>query len=391
MRHGRPLFPRKGPKTSIAAWNLRRLGQGNWGESTWLELKKMTSLAIVRGWRAVLISDCYTEGKGTFSFRGIGGKWLVVYNGRCGVLLDPGMANMWRRGGERRHDSPDGRSLAVIVPCAGRGFRGRVLSLVSVYGPVSGAAFDQERRRMFDCLSTLLGLLPFRSVWVMGGDFNAEVGFRGVGEDSTLGRHAHGRRTRSGHQLVEWAQGDDLRFLLSFTRQGCRDTWVHPKNWTGHPIDHLLCRPRDHRFWGATKVLFDDALGESWSAYTDHNPVEVRLAKGWVYRAPPRTPRRLRRPNWVALRGSSDGAVLARAALATELDRRVTEDQPTTWSDVVSLGVGVARAVLGEEPRQDHRPWVKGLERELSTYDQAVSGAYNRKRQADSLRSYANR
>ena len=92
---------------------------------------------------------------------------------------------------------------------------------------------------MFDCLSTLLGLLPFRSVWVVGGNFNAEVGYRGVGEDSTL---------------------------------------------------------------GTTKVLFEDALGESWSAYTEHNPVEVRLAKGWIY---------LRRPNWVALRGSSDGPVLA--------------------------------------------------------------------------------
>ena len=34
---------------------------------------------------------------------------------------------------------------------------------------------------------------------------------------------------------------------------------------------------------------------------------------------------------------------------------------------------------------QDHRPWVKGLEHELSTHDQAVSGAYTRKRQADSL------
>ena len=70
-----------------------------------------------------------------------------------------------RRGGERRHDAPDGRSLAVVIPCAGRGFRGKVLSLVSVYGPVSGAGFDQERRVMFDCLSTILGLLPFRSGW----------------------------------------------------------------------------------------------------------------------------------------------------------------------------------------------------------------------------------
>ena len=96
-------------------------------------------------------------GKGHFFFpRGcqLGGSWLVTFNGRCGVVLDPGMANMWRRGGERRHDAPDGRSLAVVIPCAGRGFRGRVLSLVSVYGPVSGAGFDQERRVMFDCLST---------------------------------------------------------------------------------------------------------------------------------------------------------------------------------------------------------------------------------------------
>ena len=87
---------------------------------------------------------------------------------------------MWRRGGERRHDAPDGRSLA--------------------------------------------------------------------GEDSSLGCHAHGRRTRTGNQMVEWAMGENLRFLLSFTRQACRDTWFHPKSWTGHPIDHLLCRPRDHRF-----------------------------------------------------------------------------------------------------------------------------------------------
>ena len=69
--------------------------------------------------------------------------------------------------------------------------------------------------------------------------------------------------------------------------------------------------------------------------------------------------------------------------MATELDRRLTEDKPTTWHEVVSLGVGVARAVLGEEPL-DHRPWGKGLEHELSTYDQAVTRASTCKRQAES-------
>ena len=40
----------------------------------------------------------------------------------------------------------------------------------------------------------------------------------------------------------------------------------------------------------------------------------------------------------------------SRSALATELNRRVVDDQPTIWPEVVSLGVGVARAGLGEEP-----------------------------------------
>ena len=82
--------------------------------------------------------------------------------------------------------------LFLELPCAGRGLKGRVLSLVSCYVPVSGAAFDNERQTMFDELSTLLSSLPFRSVWVVGGDFNAEIGYRGIGEKDTLGVHAHG-------------------------------------------------------------------------------------------------------------------------------------------------------------------------------------------------------
>ena len=134
---------------------------------------------------------------------------------------------------------------------------------------------------------------------------------------------------------------------------------------------------------GATRVLFEETVGAHWSAYTDHNPAEVKLAKGWVYRAPPRTPKKLRRPNWSLLRGSGEAAQVARGALATELDRRVSDEQPTTWPDLVTLGVGVARAVLGEEPKRDARPWVRGCEPELASYDRDVSRATVRKRQAE--------
>ena len=204
-----------------------------------------------------------------------------------------------------------------------------------MHGPVSGAGFDQERRDMFESLSFLLGQLPFRSLWVVGGDFNAEIGFKGVGEEGTLGAFAHG------HQMMEWAQGEGLRFLLSQPSQRCRDPWFHPKSLRGHLIDHLLCRERDHIFLGSSKVLFEDNLGTPWSAYADRHPVEVKLAKGWVFRAPPKPFRRLRRPNCAALRGSSDAAMTARSALAVEMDRRATAEQPSSWQNVVELRVGV--------------------------------------------------
>ena len=95
--HGRPSFPRKGPKSAIATWNLRRLGTRNWGETSWLKMKMLTCVALQRGWRSVFISDCGAEGKGTFRFKSFGGSCLDIFNGRCGVFLDPGMANMRRR------------------------------------------------------------------------------------------------------------------------------------------------------------------------------------------------------------------------------------------------------------------------------------------------------
>ena len=238
--------------------------------------------------------DCMTNESGSFSYRGLGGDWVLVYNRRCGVLLDPGLANMWHRGGSIRHDSADGRSLAVIVPFTGRGIRGKVLSLISVYGPVSDLGFDAEWGVMFDELSGMLTQIPFRSTWVLGGDFNAEVGVRGGDEEGSLGPFGLGRRTRVGHQLVEWARGEDLHFLLTYTRQNCRDTWFHPKSGRGHPIDHFLVRPRDHRLLGSTKVLFEAPLAQSCAPYADHNPIETKLVKGWIHRTPFRPPTRMR-------------------------------------------------------------------------------------------------
>ena len=141
-------------------------------------------------------------------------------------------------------------------------------------------------------------------------------------------------------------------------------------------------------------MLFEDTVGAHWSAYTDRNPAEVKLAKGWVYRAPPRIPKKLRRPNWSLLRGSGEAAQVARGALATELDRRVSDEQPTTWPDLVTLGVGVARAVLGEEPKRDARPckrrrlaWLRS--KEVAWWDNKAQQAQDKADQGDSFGVFA--
>ena len=89
------------------------------------------------------------------------------------------MARLWARTGMRRFDSPDGRSLGVVIPCVGRGFKGRVISLVSVYGFVSGAGFDKERRDMFESLSNLLGQLPFDRYGLWVGTLMRRLDLRG--------------------------------------------------------------------------------------------------------------------------------------------------------------------------------------------------------------------
>ena len=81
------------------------------------------------------------------------------------VLLDVGNVV-----GRFRFDSPGRRSCGVLVPCAGRGIRGKVPVLFSYYAPVSGPAFDAERRSSLNEPSTLLSSLIARAVLILGGD-----------------------------------------------------------------------------------------------------------------------------------------------------------------------------------------------------------------------------
>ena len=199
----------------------------------------------------------------------------------------------------------------------------------------------------FEVVFFRLFLLPFRSVWVVGDDFHVEIGFQGVGEDASLGIMPTGEGPA---QAINWLNG--LRGGASFvlTLLG-KLVGIH-----GFTRRAVLDIPSITFFVGrGIKVLFEETIGASWSAY------------GWVgfIVLPPRTP-----CHW-----SGEKAQVARSALATELNCQVADEQPTTWPEVVSLGAGVAQGILDDEPKQDSRPWAWGCEPELSSYDQAVSWA----------------
>ena len=90
-----------------------------------------------------------------------------------------------------------------------------------------------------------------------------------------------------------------------------------------------------------------------------------------------------KRPHWALLRGVGDDPRLAKEALATELTRRMAQEQPQSWTDLANLGLDASSAVLGSEPPRDPRPWLLGAEAELKQHDDAVAHASSRKRMAE--------
>ena len=105
---------------------------------------------------------------------------MLLFGLRSGILLDPGLARCWEHGGSVRFDSLRGRSCGVVVPCAGRGVRGKVLALFSFYTPVSGTAFDAERRSALNELSLWLSSCPVCACYLWAGISMLRLGSRGL-------------------------------------------------------------------------------------------------------------------------------------------------------------------------------------------------------------------
>ena len=81
MNHGRTSFSKIQQRSAIATWNFRRLGQGNWGETSWLKLRMGLALG------ACLPAQCRCARGVVWGGWSVG--WVLVWSGlsRLSVCL----------------------------------------------------------------------------------------------------------------------------------------------------------------------------------------------------------------------------------------------------------------------------------------------------------------
>ena len=81
---------------------------------------------------------------------------------------------------------------------------------------------------------------------ILEGGFNAEVGQpRDAEEELLLGRNGPQKRTKTGEELIEFANREDMWVASTGYKQKEKGTWWHPKYNSAHQIDHVMVKRRD--------------------------------------------------------------------------------------------------------------------------------------------------
>ena len=76
------------PKTACNRnLEFQGIGRDGWGKNSGLKFRMITKMAQSRGWRAVLLTDCFGQEPGTIKLRGPGGHWILIFGLRTGILL----------------------------------------------------------------------------------------------------------------------------------------------------------------------------------------------------------------------------------------------------------------------------------------------------------------
>ena len=143
---------------------------------------------------------------------------------------------------------------------------GTDLRLVSAYMPHSGYE-DKDVELMYDELD-LLG----RRIYIVAGDWNAEVGGRLPWEENAaVGQHGSGPRNRRGDWFAQWANDHSMLISSTWFRKRWAKLWTHTQDDRERTIDYI-CLDRRARKW-----MIDPSVHEQLDLGSDHRAVIMVL------------------------------------------------------------------------------------------------------------------
>lgn len=153
------------------------------------------------------------------------------------------------------------------VCCSRFRLEARWFQLIACYFPASWDS-EQNVMQVYDLLTALLSM-DLRSktfINILGGDFNASIGVRVAGDDTSLGHWGRGFRNFRGHLLARWVLEHDLMIC---SRMACADD--NGDSWT--------CK----RFADRNLMQLDSVLA-SWEALAVRSWIDTCLPIGLDYR-----------------------------------------------------------------------------------------------------------
>lgn len=113
-------------------------------------------------------------------------------------------------------------------------------TLVQIYAPTEQAD-KNDTERFYDKLSEIARKYSKNHIVYMG-DFNAQVGVRGPGEEFVMGSFGHGKRSTNGNKLISFLLENNLFLLNSMFRKKPKTkwTWISPDSKYKNEIDYII-------------------------------------------------------------------------------------------------------------------------------------------------------
>ena len=208
----------------------------------------------------------------------------VECNEGVGIVLDPCLAEAWRRAGEVWKGSSSRIIMArgKLDDRSGGQIERNIISpthatIISVYAPTHRSSQEKKEEFYTDLQKTLDGVAR-EDVLLLLGDFNARVG-RGKRQTSgsnwngVQGCYGVGRMTESGEAFLSFCALNELVIMnTTFAKEDIHKyTWLRPGRKKWHCIDYIIMRQAQKKFCCDVTVL------RSAECWTDHKLLRALL------------------------------------------------------------------------------------------------------------------